>query len=51
VFTRWSVKEILWEGVQTIEILKMVKPKDSARFVLVHCLEGYTTNLPSGISL
>jgi DMSO/TMAO reductase YedYZ molybdopterin-dependent catalytic subunit len=44
--TRWSVKEILWEGVQTLEILKRVKPKDSARFVLVHCLEGYTTNLP-----
>ena len=44
--TRWSVKEIQWEGVQTIEILKRVKPKKGASFVMVHCLEGYTTNLP-----
>ncbi len=44
--TRWSVKEIQWEGVQTIEILKRVKPKEDANFVMVHCLEGYTTNLP-----
>lgn len=44
--TRWSVKEILWEGVQTREILRIAKPKPEARYVLVHCLEGYTTNLP-----
>ena len=44
--TRWSVKEIQWEGIQTIEILSRVKPKDGANFVYVHCLEGYTTNLP-----
>ncbi len=44
--TRWSVREIQWEGVQTLEILKKVKPKDGANFVMVHCLEGYTTNLP-----
>ncbi|WP_448588560.1 sulfite oxidase-like oxidoreductase [Thermocrinis sp.] len=44
--TRWSVKDIVWEGVQTLEIMKMAKPKENARFVLVHCLEGYTTNVP-----
>jgi len=44
--TRWSVKEILWEGVQTRLVMEMVKPKDSVSFVLVHCLEGYTTNMP-----
>lgn len=44
--TRWSVKEIQWEGIQTIEILRRVKPKESANFVYVYCLEGYTTNLP-----
>ncbi len=44
--TRWSVKEIQWEGVQTKEILRRVKPKEGANFVHVHCLEGYTTNLP-----
>ncbi len=44
--TRWSVKDLVWEGVQTIEICKLVKPKPEAKFVMVHCLEGYTTNLP-----
>jgi DMSO/TMAO reductase YedYZ molybdopterin-dependent catalytic subunit len=44
--TRWSVRDIIWGGVPTAEILKLVRPKPSARFVFVHCLEGYTTNLP-----
>ncbi|MGB9873740.1 MAG: sulfite oxidase-like oxidoreductase [Hydrogenobacter sp.] len=44
--TRWSVKDILWEGVPTAYILNLVKPKEEARFVMVHCLEGYTTNMP-----
>jgi len=44
--TRWSVKEIHWKGVQTKYILEMAKPKKEARFVMVHCLEGYTTNMP-----
>ncbi|MFN3598396.1 MAG: sulfite oxidase-like oxidoreductase [Aquificaceae bacterium] len=42
--TRWSVKEISWEGVQTYYLLQLAKPK--ASYVMVHCLEGYTTNLP-----
>jgi len=44
--TRWSVKDLLWEGVPTAYILNIVKPKEKARFVMVHCLEGYTTNMP-----
>jgi len=44
--TRWSVKEISWEGVQTLHILSLAKPKPQAKYVMVHCLEGYTTNLP-----
>lgn len=44
--TRWSVKDILWEGIQTRYILDKVKPKEEAKFVMIHCLEGYTTNIP-----
>ncbi|MFN7064544.1 MAG: sulfite oxidase-like oxidoreductase [Aquificaceae bacterium] len=44
--TGWSVKEILWEGVQTSYVLSLAKPKTQARYALIHCLEGYTTNLP-----
>ncbi|MGC8853201.1 MAG: molybdopterin-dependent oxidoreductase, partial [Hydrogenobacter sp.] len=38
--TRWSVKDILWEGVPTAYILNLAKPKENARFAMVHCLEG-----------
>ncbi|MFN7066101.1 MAG: sulfite oxidase-like oxidoreductase [Aquificaceae bacterium] len=44
--TRWSVKEISWEGVQTSYLLQLAKPKSNAKYVMVHCLEGYTTNMP-----
>ncbi|MFN3870653.1 MAG: sulfite oxidase-like oxidoreductase [Aquificaceae bacterium] len=44
--TRWSVKEISWEGVQTSYLLQLARPKANAKYVMVHCLEGYTTNLP-----
>ncbi len=44
--TRWSVKEIQWEGVPTREIIELVKPKEDASYVFVYCLEGYTTNMP-----
>lgn len=44
--TTWSVKDITWEGIKTKKLLEMAKPKKEAKFVLAHCLEGYTTNLP-----
>ncbi|MCX8076049.1 MAG: sulfite oxidase-like oxidoreductase [Aquificaceae bacterium] len=44
--TRWSVKDILWEGIQTSFLLSLAKPKGEARYVMVHSLDGYTTNMP-----
>jgi len=44
--TTWSVKDISWEGIKTKELFKMIKPKKEAKFVMAHCLEGYTTNFP-----
>ncbi|HIC96931.1 MAG TPA: sulfite oxidase-like oxidoreductase [Aquificaceae bacterium] len=44
--TRWSVKEIEWEGVKVKDILERAKPLPTGRYALIHCLEGYTTNLP-----
>ncbi len=44
--TRWSVKDIQWEGVPTKYILELAKPEEKAKFVMIHCLEGYTTNIP-----
>ncbi|NPA32977.1 MAG: sulfite oxidase-like oxidoreductase [Aquificae bacterium] len=44
--TRWSVREVVWEGVQTRYLLELAGLKEGARFVLVHCLEGYTASMP-----
>ncbi|MCE9531754.1 MAG: sulfite oxidase-like oxidoreductase [Planctomycetes bacterium] len=44
--TRWSKLDNLWEGVATREILNHVKISEKARFVMVHCEFGFTTNMP-----
>ena len=44
--TRWSKLDMLWEGVSTRTVLQHVKPLPQARFVMVHCEQGFTTNLP-----
>jgi DMSO/TMAO reductase YedYZ molybdopterin-dependent catalytic subunit len=42
----WSILDTEWEGISTDEIRRMLNIKDEARFVIIHCAEGYTTNLP-----
>lgn len=44
--TRWSKLDMLWEGVCTRTVLSQVKVQSVARFVMVHCEHGFTTNLP-----
>jgi len=44
--TRWSKLDNVWEGVSTREVLSHVKPQPQAKFVMVHCEQGFTTNLP-----
>jgi DMSO/TMAO reductase YedYZ molybdopterin-dependent catalytic subunit len=44
--TRWSKLDNTWEGISTREILNLITPKSSARFVMVHCENGFSTNLP-----
>lgn len=43
--TTWSRLDNKWEGVSVHELVKLVKLKPAARFVIVHCDGGYTTNL------
>lgn len=43
--TRWSRLEVEWEGVHFREILRRAKAKPSAKAVMAHCAEGYTTNV------
>lgn len=49
--TRWSKFDTVWEGVRFRDFLTFVQVKPEARFVVVHCEYGYTTNLPLDIML
>ncbi len=44
--TRWSKLDTRWKGVPFKEIVGLAKPKPEARHVMVHCYDGYTTNVP-----
>ncbi|MBS7633023.1 molybdopterin-dependent oxidoreductase [Candidatus Bathyarchaeota archaeon] len=44
----WSVLGCRWEGVRFREIVNLVQPKESARFVVFECLDGYSTSLALG---
>ena len=43
--TQWSRLENTWEGVSFAEVMKLIKPRTEAKYVMVHCHGGYTTNL------
>ena len=44
--TRWTKLDTDFEGVAPRAVFDLVRPKPSARFVVAHCEQGYTTNLP-----
>jgi DMSO/TMAO reductase YedYZ molybdopterin-dependent catalytic subunit len=44
--TRWSRFDTSFKGVHWRELAKLVRPKPSARFVLAHAEQGFTSNLP-----
>ncbi len=44
--TRWTKLDTDFEGVAPRTVIDLVRPTSSARFVVAHCEQGYTTNLP-----
>ena len=44
--TRWSRFDASFEGVHWSEIAKLVSPRASARFVIAHAEQGFTSNVP-----
>jgi DMSO/TMAO reductase YedYZ molybdopterin-dependent catalytic subunit len=44
--TTWSRLDNQWEGVAFKELMGLVQPTETARFVIAHCNAGYTTSLP-----
>jgi DMSO/TMAO reductase YedYZ molybdopterin-dependent catalytic subunit len=43
--TTWSRYDNQWEGIATRDLLAQCEPREDARFVVLHCYDGYTTNL------
>jgi DMSO/TMAO reductase YedYZ molybdopterin-dependent catalytic subunit len=44
--TTWSKLDNVWGGVSVVDLMKRVRLKPEARYVVAHCDGGYTTNLP-----
>ena len=44
--TRWSRFDTTFKGVHWRELAKLVHPKPTARFVLAHGEQGFTSNVP-----
>jgi len=43
--TQWSRLNVGWEGVPASRVLELAQPKASARFVMLHCYDGYAANI------
>lgn len=44
--TKWSINDVLWEGVQIKELVKEAQIRDGSKWVMFHCLDGYTAPVP-----
>ena len=44
--TRWSRFDAQFGGVHWREVARLVRPKPSARFVVAHAEQGFTSNVP-----
>ena len=51
--TRWSKFDTLWEGVALKSLVEagIIDPKPSARYVMQHCENGFTVNIPIEVAL
>lgn len=44
--TTWSRYDNRWVGVSAADLLRAVRPRKEARFLLLRSYDGYTTNVP-----
>ena len=44
--TGWSCPDVKWTGFRVQQIKSLVSPKPSVESVMVHSIDGYTTNIP-----
>jgi DMSO/TMAO reductase YedYZ molybdopterin-dependent catalytic subunit len=44
--TRWSIKDVAWEGARFRELARLAEVRSEAKWVMFHCVDGYTTPVP-----
>lgn len=44
--TGWSKLDNVWAGISTQELARLASPKETAKYVILHAEENWTTNLP-----
>ncbi|GEM_PF-3533208 len=44
--TRWSIKDVAWEGVLLNKLLSLAGVSPDAKWLMFHCADGYTTPVP-----
>lgn len=44
--TTWSKLDQKWEGIHFKRIVELAKPLPDAKFVIAHCEQGFTANVP-----
>lgn len=49
--TRWSMFDTVWEGVRVRDFVELFGLTPEVRFVIAHCENDYTTNVPLDIML
>lgn len=49
--TRWSKFDMTWEGVSFKTLVELTQVKPEAKYVIAHCEQGFTTNLPLEVML
>jgi len=44
--TQWSIKDVQWEGVSIRSLLEPAGVRPEARWVMFHCVDGYSAPVP-----
>lgn len=44
--TRWSIRDVEWEGAPIRSLVEPAEPIPEARWIMFHCADGYTTPVP-----
>ncbi len=44
--TKWSIADVEWTGVRLRDLLERSGVKNEAKWVMFHCLDGYTAPVP-----